>query len=196
MRTHDPRVDAYIAKSADFAKPILTYIRETVHSACPDVEETIKWSMPHFVYKGPFLGMAAFKKHAALHLWKGSLIFGGGERESMGQFGRLTKVSDLPSKKVLAGYVRQAMALNDKSVKVPRQKKAPPKPVVVPADLTAALKKNRKALAAFDAFPPSHKREYVQWITEAKRDETRARRITTAVEWIAKGKGRNWQYER
>jgi uncharacterized protein YdeI (YjbR/CyaY-like superfamily) len=191
----DKRVDVYIAKSAPFAQPILTHIRETVHAVCPDVEETIKWGMPHFDYKGPFCGMAAFKQHAALHLWKGSLILGGTERESIRQFGRLTKVSDLPSKKLLAGYIKKAMALNDAGVKVKRAPKVPPKPIRVPPALRAALAKNKKAQAAFAAFPPSHKREYTEWIAEAKTDETRTRRVKTAVEWMAAGRSRNWKYE-
>ena len=199
MGTKDPRVDAYIAKSADFAKPILTHVREIVHAACPDVEETMKWSMPAFMHNGIMCGMAAFKEHAAFNLWKGSLILGAdGERVSMGHFGRITKLSDLPSKKVLTGYIRQAAALNDAGTTRPKAQKADGAqkrvPAAPPADLAAALKKNAKARATFDGFSPSQKREYVEWIIDAKRDETRQRRLSQAVEMLAEGKTRNWKY--
>jgi uncharacterized protein YdeI (YjbR/CyaY-like superfamily) len=197
MGRRDPRVDAYIEKSADFARPILTHLRETVHAAVPDVEEAMKWSFPHFIYKGMLCSMASFKQHCAFGFWKGSLVLGGdGNRDGMGHMGRITTLRDLPSKKELTGYIRKAAALNDQGVKVERQPMRPRTPVRVPPYVLAALKKNKKAKTAFDAFPPSHKREYVEWITEAKSDETRARRLTTAVEWMAKGKSRNWKYAR
>jgi uncharacterized protein YdeI (YjbR/CyaY-like superfamily) len=197
MGRRDPRVDAYIAKSGDFAKPILTRIRETVHAACPDVEEAMKWSFPHFMYKGMLCSMASFKEHAAFGFWKGAVIFDDQAKssEAMGHLGRLTKASDLPAKKVLAGYIRKAVALNDDGVKVARvPKRAAPKAVRVPEDLAAALKRNKKANATFEGFSPSHKREYIEWITEAKTAGTRARRLETAVEWMGEGKSRNWKY--
>ncbi len=200
MPAHDPRVDAYIASSADFARPILIHLREVVHAACPDVEETLKWSMPSFMYAGGILcGMAAFKQHATFGFWKSRLIVpgdGASNESAMGQFGRITKLSDLPSKKTLAGYVRQAMKLNTIRVKDPaRIRPAKPRPATpAPDDLLAALKKNKAAKSTFDAFSPSCKREYVDWITEAKRDETRQRRVVQAVEWMAEGKQRNWKY--
>jgi uncharacterized protein YdeI (YjbR/CyaY-like superfamily) len=198
MGKRDPRVDAYIKNAAPFAQPILTEIRETVHASCPDVEETMKWRFPHFAYKGLLCGMASFKAHATLGFWKGSLVTGGPRGvDAMGHFGRLTRQSDLPSRRVLAGYVKKAAALNEQGVKVPRAaKKIAPKPLTVPAALTAALKKNRKAQAGFDAMAPSHKREYAEWIADAKADETRARRVAQALEWMAEGKSRNWKYER
>ena len=198
MGTRDPRVDAYIAKSAAFAQPILVEIREAVHASCPDVAEEMKWSFPHFVYKGMLCSMAAFTHHAAFGFWKGSLVLGRGkDADAMGQFGRVTKRSDLPSKKAFAGYIKKAAALNDQGVKVPRApKSAVPTTLRVPAMLAAALKKNKKADAAFKAFPRSHKREYVEWIVEAKTAETRARRLAQAIEWMANGKSRNWKYER
>jgi uncharacterized protein YdeI (YjbR/CyaY-like superfamily) len=200
MGKRDPRVDAYIKKSADFARPILEQLRAAVHETCPDCEETMKWSMPHFDYKGPMCGMAAFKNHATFGFWKGSLVMpadgGAAAKDGMGQFGKLTSVADLPSKKTIAGYIKRAMTLNDEGVQPARKPKTPAKPVKVPPYFSAALKKNKKAQAAFDAFPPSHKREYVEWITEAKTDETRTRRLTQAVDWIASGKSRNWKYER
>ena len=197
MGKRDPRVDTYIANSADFARPILTHIRAVVHEACPEVEETIKWGMPHFDYQGILCGMASFKEHCAFHIWKGSLIVGDGGREAMGQFGRITRVSDLPSKKAIAVYIRQAMKLREDGVKNPaRSKPRKNAKLVVPTELTSALKKNKKAAAAFEGFPPSHKREYADWISDAKRDETRKRRVDAAVEWMAEGKSRNWKYEK
>jgi len=198
MGTRDPRVDAYIAKSAAFAKPILTEIRSVVHRACPDVEETIKWGAPFFEHKGVLCMMSAFKQHAAFGFWKGSLVAGDGTENLApnGQFGRLTDASQLPPRAQLAAWVKKAAALNDAGIVARKKPKRPPKPLVIPPALTVALKKNKKAHAAFAAFPPSHKREYAEWIADAKTDETRTRRITQAIQWIANGKSRNWKYER
>jgi uncharacterized protein YdeI (YjbR/CyaY-like superfamily) len=194
MGKKDLRIDAYIAKSADFAKPILKHLREVVHKGCPDVEETVKWSMPHFDYAGaPLAGMAAFKAHCAFGFWKGSLIVPG-SKEAMGQFGRITSLGDLPNDKVLIGYVQKAARLNEEGVKVPRPLKHEKKPIRVPADLAAAFKKNAKARTTFEGFSPSHKREYLEWITQAKAEETRKKRLETAIEWMAEGKPRNWKY--
>ena len=199
MGTRDPRIDAYIEKSAEFAKPILTHLREVVHGACPGVEETMKWSMPHFMYKGMMCGMASFKAHCTFGFWKGALVVGDGAaaEEAMGQFGRITAVRDLPSKKVIAGYVKKAMALNDAGVKSPtRSKPAKKKPeAAVPDDLAGALRRNKAARVTFEGFTPSHRREYIEWITEAKTDATRERRLLTAVEWLAEGKTRHWKYQ-
>jgi hypothetical protein len=196
MGSRDPRVDAYIEKSADFAKPILTYIRETVHAACPDCQETMKWSFPHFDYKGMLCSMAAFKHHATFGFWKGSLVLGRGrDADAMGQFGRITSLEDLPPKKALAGYIKKAMELNDDGVKVERKPSVRAKaPLRVPSDLAAALKKNKTARATFEALSPSHQREYIEWITEAKTDATRARRLATTIEWLVEGKARSWKY--
>ena len=196
MKT-DARIDAYIDRQAEFATPILRYLREVMHAACPDGEESIKWSSPHFLYKGEMLaGMAAFKQHATFGFWRGSLVVGKGNEQmsGMGQFGRLTSVDDLPPRKQLGALIRKAMKLTEEGVKPPRDKhkKAP---FTVPQDLRAALDANKKAAATFDAFPPSCQREYVEWVTEAKRDETRVKRLNQAVEWMAEGKRRNWKYE-
>jgi len=198
MGKKDPRVDAYIAKSADFAKPVLVHIRKIVHAGCPGVEETMKWSFPHFDYKGMMCAMAAFKGHCTFGFWKGKLIFGkdGKSTEAMGQFGRITGIADLPGDKVLLGYIKEATRLNDEGITLPRPKSKVKKDLVVPEYFTAALKKNKKAFATFENFSPSHKREYVEWITEAKTEETRLKRMDTALEWIAKGKSRNWKYVR
>ena len=200
MGTRDPRVDAYIDKSADFAKPILTRLREVVHEACPDVEETMKWSFPHFMYKGMLCSMASFKQHCAFGFWKGALVLGGdGARaqEAMGSFGRIARLSDLPPKKTLAAYVKKAAALNEAGVvRTPKAPRPPKKPLVVPDYFMAALRKNKKALVTFEGFSPSHRREYVEWVTEAKGEDTRARRLEQAVEWMAEGKSRHWKYAR
>ena len=202
MSTRDPRIDAYIAKQREFAKPILTHIRDIVHAACPDVHETLKWSSPHFDYRGGMMcAMAAFKEHAIFGFWKGALIDGvspyrnnGGE--AMGNFGRLTSVKDLPSKSVMMSLVRQAMRLNDEGISVPRSKKAPKPEATVPSALAAALDQNRRAAEQFEKFSPSNRREYIEWIDDAKRDDTRTKRIAQAIEWIAEGKGRNWKYQK
>jgi hypothetical protein len=197
MGVRDPRVDQYIEKAAPFAKPILAQIRATVHAACPDVEEGIKWGFPHFLYKGMLCSMAAFKAHAAFGFWKGSLVLGhSADGEAMGQFGRLAAVSDLPPKRALAALIKKAAALNEDGVKVARTPRAARPAPAMPAELAAALKTNKKAAAAFDAFSPSHRREYMQWIGEAKGDETRRKRVKTALAWLAAGKPRNWKYMR
>jgi len=202
MAGRDPRVDAYIRRAQPFAQPILKHLRKMVHTACPDVQETIKWSFPHFDYKGIFCAMAGFKAHCTFGFWKGALLRDtvkgmptGGEK-AMGQFGRIASLSDLPGEKTIIKIVQAAAKLNDEKISVPRAKPKPKAPLRVPPYFTAALKKNKKALAAFDAFPPSHRREYLQWVTEAKTEETRDRRMAQAIEWIAAGKGRNWKYEK
>lgn len=193
----DPRIDAYIERAAPFAQPILRHVRAAVHEACPHVDETIKWGMPTFVHAGGILcGMAAFKQHASFGYWKHALVVGEGEpRDGMGSYGKMTSVDDLPAKKTLLAHIRKAMKLNEDGVKSPARKAAPKPPPETPADLAAALGKNKPAQAAFDAFPPGCKREYIDWIVEAKREETRAKRLAQAVEWIAEGKRRNWKYE-
>ncbi|NVM77397.1 uncharacterized protein YdeI (YjbR/CyaY-like superfamily) [Duganella sp. SG902] len=199
MPTTDPRVDAYIAKSADFAQPILEHLRAVVHAACPEVEETMKWSFPHFMYKGMMCSMASFKAHCAFGFWKAELLMADDEvkREAMGHFGRITSVKDLPSKKVLAGYIKQAMKLNDDGVAAPaRAKPATPRALEIPDDLSAALDAVPAARRHFDAFSPSKQRDYAEWLTEAKTEATRARRREQAIAWIAEGKSRNWKYEK
>jgi hypothetical protein len=196
----DARVDAYIRKAATFAQPILGHLRALVHKGCPQVQETIKWGVPHFDYKGIFCSMAAFRHHVAFGFWKGQLLSRQGlpktTEKAMGQFGRLATLDDLPDDKKMLGLVRAAAKLNDDGVKISRAARAVKPPVKVPGYFAEALRANEKARAAFEKFPPSHKREYVQWVTEAKTEATRTRRLTTALEWMAKGKSRNWRYER
>jgi hypothetical protein len=201
MGKRDARVDTYIAKAQPFAQPILEHLRKVVHQACPGVEETMKWSFPHFMHDGILCSMAAFKEHCAFGFWKGALIEGapGLGREAMGQFGRITSIRDLPPEKTLMRLVQQAAKLNENGVKTPKVRKPelPRRPVPpAPADFLSALRKNKKALATYEGFSPSHKREYVEWITEAKGEATRQRRMTTAIEWMADGKARNWRYQR
>jgi hypothetical protein len=199
MPTKDARVDAYITKAKPFAQPILKRIRQAVHAGCPDVVETIKWSVPAFEYKGPMCGMAAFKAHCLMGFWKGALVKSMPKdtvTQSGGGWGRFESVDDLPDMKLLVRMVKEAAALNDAGIKAPRAMKATKPPVKTPPYMLAAIKKNKKAATAWAASSPSHQREYVEWITDAKTEETRNRRLGTAVEWIAEGKGRNWKYQR
>jgi hypothetical protein len=198
MASKDPRIDAYIAKSADFAQPILKHLRKVVHAGCPEVEETLKWSMPHFDYKGVMCGMAAFKGHCVFGFWKEALIFDPGkapEKTAMGSFGCIKSMKDLPGEKALIGYVKKAAALNEAGIKAPgRTQPKRRDPISVPAYFAAALRKNAKARKTFETFPPSKKREYLEWITEAKREETRKERLATSIKWLAEGKSRHWKY--
>jgi len=199
MPEFDKRIDAYIEKSRDFARPILEHLRKLVHKACPDVEETLKWSMPSFEYKGILCGIAAFKERVTFMFWKQSLLetdLFPANKTAMGSFGRITSLKDLPKDKEIVALIHQAMELNEKGIKVPKKPAAKKADVVVPKELTAALSKNKTAKAAFDKFSPSHRREYSEWIAEAKSDATRDRRIATAIEWLSEGKSRNWKYER
>jgi uncharacterized protein YdeI (YjbR/CyaY-like superfamily) len=198
MGKRDQQVDAYIAKSAEFAQPILRHIRDVVHAASPAIEETMKWSFPHFVHNGIVCSMAAFKEHCAFGFWKERLIFGErerGEAEGMGQFGRIRSVADLPPRQMLIRWVRKAVKLNEAGVAVRRptgRRRDSDDPV--PDAFRAALSRNPAAAAAFERLAPGQRREYLEWFAEAKREETRERRIATAVEWLAEGKPRNWKY--
>lgn len=197
MAKKDPRVDAYIGKAEPFAKPILKHLRKIVHAGCPDVEETIKWGFPFFEYKGVMCFMSGFKNHCTFGFWKGSLVFGSSKakEEAMEQFGRITSLKDLSSEKILIDYVRRAAALNEKGVKVPRPARSTrKKALVIPDDLKAALRGNKKAQKTFENFSYTNKKEYVEWITGAKRGETRRKRLKTAIDWMAQGKVHNWKY--
>ncbi len=200
MAKKDPRVDAYITKAQPFAQPVLKHLRKLVHQACPEIQETIKWGMPSFEYKGPFCGYASFKQHCTFGFWKTALLKDPkgvleAREEAMGSLGRITGMKDLPSDKVILGFLKQAKELNDKGVKLPPRKKttetAVPK---MPSYFKRALDANKKAAAQFEKFPPGQKKEYILWLTEAKTEETRERRLETAIEWISEGKIRNWKY--
>lgn len=197
----DPRIDAYIERAAPFAQPILSHLRALVGRTCPGAEETLKWGMPSFVYRGSILaGMAAFKHHATFGFWQNRLVTGDGtpekERTAMGQFGKLTSLADLPDDARLAEMVARAMDLIDSGTKAPRPLKHPRPPVDMPDDLAAALKASPGAAATFEGFPPGQRREYVEWITGAKREETRRKRLETAIAQLGEGKRLNWKYER
>jgi uncharacterized protein YdeI (YjbR/CyaY-like superfamily) len=203
MGTRNKRIDDYIKKAAPFAQPILTRLRELVHKSCPEVEETIKWGMPSFDYKGPFCSMASFKQHAVFTFWKARLINDpknylqarsaeGGS--AMGHLGKLSDVKDLPPDKVMLDFMKQAKKLNDDGIKLTPKPKVEKKELIIPTYLTTALKGNKKTKATFDAFSYSNKKEYVEWITEAKTEATREKRLETALEWMAEGKVRNWKY--
>ena len=198
MGTKDPCVDAYIAKSADFAKPILTHLRKLVHANCPDATETIKWSMPHFDYRGGiFCNMAAFKQHCAFGFWLGDLLKVDNQNEkAMGDFGRITALDDLPGDKAIARLIKAAMKLHDEGAKIPaRAKSAEKKELDIPAAFLGEVKKNKQALATFEGFPYSKKKEYVEWFTEAKTEATRDKRLAQSIEWLAVGKSRHWKYQ-
>jgi uncharacterized protein YdeI (YjbR/CyaY-like superfamily) len=198
MPVTDPRVDAYIEKSKDFAKPILTHVRKLIHETCPEVAETLKWSMPSFEYKGILCGFAAFKEHCTFGFWKQTLMESDAFSETktaMGSFGKLTSLKDLPSDAVMKKLIKQAMKLNDEGVKVTKPKHEK-KEVVVPEILLEALAQNDKAAETFINFPPSCRREYSEWIAEAKTDATRSKRVASTIEWLAEGKRKNWRYEK
>ncbi len=202
MKKTDPRIDAYIGKAAEFAKPILKHLRKMVRKGCPGAEETMKWSMPSFTYGGKILcGMAAFKEHCGFWFWHrgmSAVLRADGRKTApgMGTFGRVTSLKDLPSDKKLALYIKKAAALNESDAPArPRPVKRSAPPLAVPEDLAAGLKKNKAAAATYEKFGPGRRKEYIDWITEAKRDETRQKRVATTLEWLAEGKSRNWKYE-
>ncbi|HXB41258.1 MAG TPA: YdeI/OmpD-associated family protein [Bacteroidia bacterium] len=200
MPKKDPRIDAYITKAKPFAQPILKHLRKLMHQACPQVEETIKWSFASFDYKGPFASMASFNEHCAFGFWKAALMEDSknlkeNQQTAMGHLGRITSMKDLPSDKKIIAYIKEAMELNDKGIKLPaRKKETNPKPLPVPPYFKTALSKNKKAKEQFENFAPGQKKEYILWLTEAKTEETRNRRMEQAIEWIGEGKIRNWKY--
>ncbi len=200
MAKTDKKIDAYIAKAQPFAQPILEHFRELVHKTCPDVEEKMKWSFPHFDYKGQMMAsMASFKEHMAIGFWKAPIMedpkgyLGEDRGNGMGHFGKVTHLKDLPSDKVIAGFIKQAMKFNDEGVKMIREKKTHGKKET-PAYFLTALKKNKAAMDQWKAFTDAKQREYIEWLEEAKSDATRDKRMETALEWIAEGKIRNWKY--
>ena len=192
----DSRIDDYIAGKADFARPLLDWMRERVHAACPQVEEAIKWSMPAFLYKGkPLANMAAFKAHATFGFWDRQALATGMEGEAMGQYGRIERLDYLPDAALFEGQVREAVARIDAGQKPARAAKAPKPEAQIPPELAEGLAGDAEATATFKGFPPGQRREYCEWIAEAKRPETRAKRAAEAVAWMREGKRRNWKYE-
>jgi uncharacterized protein YdeI (YjbR/CyaY-like superfamily) len=202
MSEKDSRIDNYISKSMAFAQPILKHLRQLVHKACPGVEETMKWSFPHFDYKGSMCSMASFKNHCAFGFWKASIMKDSAAilhekgNSGMGSLGKITSLKDLPQDRTLIAYIKEAVQLNEDGVKLPPRKKTEQKDLLVPAGLAAALRRNKKAQTVFEAFSPSHKKEYIEWINEAKTETTRNKRIESAIEMMTEGKTRNWKYVR
>ena len=202
MATKNKAIDIYIEKSASFAKPILNHIRQLVHKTCPQVEEKIKWGFPHFDYKGAMMcSMAAFKQHAVFGFWKASLMKDpvlletARSEVAMGHLGRITSLKDLPADKKLIAWIKEAMELNDKGIKlVAKPISTEKKDLIVPDYFSRILLKDKKAKQVFDAFPYSHKKEYIEWIIEAKSEETRDKRMSSAIEMMAQGKSKNWKY--
>lgn len=198
MGKRDARVDAYIAEADDFAKPILKHLRAVVHKACPDIVETMKWSMPFFTRKKNICQMAAFKEHCAFGFWYGEQVMGrkmGGD-EGMGHFGRMKSVKDLPSDRELIAALKKAVAVDEAGTKLRKKKPVKAKAeFAVPPDLDEELKKHDKARATFEKFSPSHRREYIEWILDAKREETRVKRVQQTIEQLTEGKSRHWKYQ-
>lgn len=201
MENRDPRTDTYIEKSAAFAQPILTHIRQLVHQACPEIIETTKWGFPHFEYNGVLCSMASFKQHCALGFWKATLmsdpykLFSEIDKPAMGHFGQIRSLADLPADNILLEYLQEAVQLNIANIKKPdRTKSATLKEIEVPDYFREALSKNESAQNTFADFSNSNKKEYISWITEAKAENTRQKRLETAIKWLAEGKIRNWKY--
>jgi len=199
----DARVDAYIEKAAPFAQPILKHIRKLMHRACPRVTESVKWGMPFFLQQGVILAnMAAFKQYCAFGFWGSEmqqLLAADGLQSSqaMVSLGLITGLQELPADELLLSYMHRAAELvesGERKKSIDRPKKPAKRTVRVPAELAAALKKNKLAGKAFAGFSPSCRREYADWIAEAKRPETREKRLAQAVTWIAQGKTRYWKY--
>lgn len=196
MPTADPRIDAYIAKAAPFAQPVLTHFRALVHRALPQVEEGLKWSMPAFMIGGRNVaGMAAFKAHCAIMIHGEGRM---GDGQGMGGYGKVTALSDFPEDAALEAAVREAAerVATKGTARKPQAKKPSKREIPMPGDFAAALQAAPASKAAFDGFPPSARRDYLEWVTEAKQAATREKRIAQAVEWLADGKRRNWKYER
>lgn len=200
MGNKDKRVDAYISKSADFARPILNHLRKLVHTACPQAEETIKWGMPYFDYKGMMCHMASFKSHCAFGFWKAALMkdfseMKGNNESAMGHLGKITSINELPPDKKITAWIKEAVKINDDSIRLPERKKTTSKKEIkMPDVLQKALAKSKATATTFNNFSPSHKYEYLEWITEAKTEERRNKRIATAIDWLTEGKPRHWKY--
>lgn len=201
MEQYDPRIDTYIEKSADFAKPILIHLRKLIHRASSEMRETIKWGFPHFDYKGTICSMASFKEHCAFGFWKSSLlsdpysILKKESKESMGQLGRIKSIASLPSDEIITAYILEAISLNEKGIKLPK-KAGPVHTVNIPDYFQKTLNDHADARTHFEKLSNSHRKEYISWIEEAKTDATRNKRISTTLEWLNEGKSLNWKYER
>ena len=202
MPEMDPRVDAYLEKASPFAKPILKKLRKLIFQACPEAEEPIKWNFPNYeIYGSMLCSMAAFKEHCAFGFWKASILKDAegilhlADKNSMGHLDRLSSIKDLPADRILISYLKEAALLYKNKVKLVKRNAAPKKELTLPKALAAVLKKNKKSLAVFESFSPSHRREYIEWINEAKTEETLNKRLVTTIEWLEQGKSRHWKYK-
>ncbi|WPU95271.1 YdeI/OmpD-associated family protein [Mucilaginibacter sabulilitoris] len=203
MKNFDPKVDEYIATSADFAKPVLEHWRQLIHDNCPDVVEAIKWGFPHFDYKGDFMCViASYKNHCSFTFLKAELMNDARLKDSktlkpIQRFlGKVTKLSDLPPDEEFIGMLKEAMVLNEKGIKVMAPKSDKPKVLEMPDYFSEKLAGNAKAKAVFESKSDSFRKDYIIWISDAKTDATRQKRMEEAIEWIAEGKGRFWKYEK
>lgn len=201
--SHDPRIDEYIERAAPFARPVLRHLRELVHKTSPDIIETVRWGFPHFDYKGILCSMAAFKKHCHFGFWKGTILKDSKElltavgATQMANFDQITSMKDLPPDKVLTAYIREAIRLNEEGIALPAKEKRPRNTqIVIPEELSSALNRNTKAKAAFEKFSPSHKREYIEWIIDAKTDATREKRVDKTIELLTDGKSLHNKYQK
>jgi uncharacterized protein YdeI (YjbR/CyaY-like superfamily) len=201
MKT-DSRIDDYIKKSAEFAQPILSHFRKLVHECCPDINETIKWGFPCFEFKGMVCSMTSFKAHCNFNFWKGQelsdkhgVLIPVGNTDMM-SFDKIKSINDLPDDTIIKDLITQAIELNKKGGDKAQKTKATPKEIEVPKFILDALKSNTQAEETFHRFSYSHKKEYVEWICEAKKEDTKAKRIETMLEWLTEGKSRNWKYEK
>lgn len=203
MPSYDTRVDAYIANAAPFAQPVMVHLRELIHELCPDVEETQKWGVPSFEYKGMFCGFAAFKKHFTFRFWKTPLVNDPHrvlteDQTPEGTLARVTSLEDLPSDKIIKALILDAMRLNDEGIKVPgpeRQKGVVKNEIPEPEYVSKALEEAPEALAVWKKFAPSHRKEYLEWITEAKTEATRGKRLLQMIGQLKEGKQRHWKYQ-
>lgn len=192
MAKLEPRIDDHIAKAGAFARPILEHFRALVHKTIPECEEAIKWGMPHFTLGGRNLaGMAAFKKHV-------SIFFHHDEQPGgTGKFRQIAAMEDLAEDSLIEERLRAAVERLSSAAAQPRTKAAAaPKPV---PDMPSAFSQALIAAAAMDRFDmmaPGYRREYIEWVADAKTDATRDKRIAQAVEWIGEGKHRNWKYQK
>src|SRR5438270_1264994 len=186
MRRVARDVNDSLANAPEGTRPILVRLRRIFRQASPKLEEAIKWGVPCYLFKGPVGGFAAYKQHVSWGLWKSRAL-----NDPEGLLGRgvsvmagkITKVSEIPPAAKIIALIEQVIALNEAGIKSPK----PPEPEL-PADFAAAMKKAGKAARHYAAFTPARKWQYVNWVTQAKRAETRAKRIEIAVERIGEGK--------
>jgi hypothetical protein len=204
---HNAQVTAYAAAMPAYAQPIFAHLRALIHTTCPDTDEAIKWSIPHFERDGDYLCIfAASPGHASFTFYKQQLMSDPRLRDNLNLpaikrfMGRLTSLSDLPDDATLAAMLQEAADLNARGVRLPdRAPKTPPvidMPSAVATAVATALAANPAAQAVWDAKSAAWRKDYLVWITAAKTDPTRDARIAEALDWIADGKARFWKYQK